>query len=367
VSVRFSVRLASQRDNHQLLELSRLCPMEGAVSLYIDRSPDFFALSRIQGDPVNVVVAEDNTGDIVACASLAHRQVYIDGQPVKCMYGGDLRVAPRARHTNVIRQVHDLLRSISQDLNVELWHASIMAANRAARVLGRNHLGMPIYRPVGPARFCVVSFLLAPRPAAIFPVRPATVEDIPSIVELLNQHNRRLNFAPVWNQASLEHWLSLATGLSIDRFVIAYQGQEVLGVLASWDQSSFQRIRILNYGTKGAAKSWLYNALAFIRQAPALPKNGESLSELHITHIAVRDDDPRVFQSLLSCVLDSYRRSGYHALTFGLAEGHPLLLGLNGLRAMSVSTVIYAVAEPGSVWEAYDFSQRLPYYEASHT
>ena len=44
------VRDADPSNNEALVELAALCPMEGDVSLCVERAPDFFALSRLEGD-----------------------------------------------------------------------------------------------------------------------------------------------------------------------------------------------------------------------------------------------------------------------------------------------------------------------------
>lgn len=106
---RFSVRLATEEDNEQLVTLTKLCPMEGRIAVCTERDPRFFTLNELQGHPYYLAVAQDHGGKIVGCASLALRNVYIDGKPTQCFYAGDLKIEPSARGTTVLRQLHDFL------------------------------------------------------------------------------------------------------------------------------------------------------------------------------------------------------------------------------------------------------------------
>ncbi len=74
------VRLATESDNAALIELAASCPMEGDLSLRIDRAPDFFALNRLEGDRWKVAVVDGPLGDPVACVATAERRVWVHGR-----------------------------------------------------------------------------------------------------------------------------------------------------------------------------------------------------------------------------------------------------------------------------------------------
>ena len=78
----------------------------------------------------------------------------------------------------LVRDLHALLREWGLGHGVELWHAYVMATNAAARVLARNHRGMPVYRPVGNADVFTLTFLGAGRAGTAYEVATATPESI---------------------------------------------------------------------------------------------------------------------------------------------------------------------------------------------
>jgi predicted N-acetyltransferase YhbS len=358
----FSARLATEADNEQLLALTRACPMEGSIVLCSERDPNFFALTGLQGDPTYVAVAEDGDGRIVGCASLAFRRVYLDGRETPCLYAGDLKVAPGARGSAVVQRLHRLLDEAVRDLPVELGYTSILVGNSAAEVLAGSRRGMPLYRALGRVRVCA---LVGASSGTCQPdgVTTATHDDLPELVALLNRFNEGHNFAPVWTESELAQVLE-APGLTLDRFHIVREGGRIVGALAAWDQSAFQRTRVLAYPRSLGFYRALHNVAAFVRGGPRLARSGDVLQQLSITHIAVEGSRPAVLHRLLASV---WRQSGGRfILTFGLAEGHALLDGLAGFRVRSFPTVVYALTRPGSSWDGHDFNGRPLFHEISH-
>jgi hypothetical protein len=367
MSGRYLVREAVLTDNEGLLDLINTCPMESSTSIITERSPDFFALNRLQGDPFFVAVAEDREGKLVGSGSIAMKDTFINGRSVTCMYGGDLRVDPSVRHGTLVRELHDICRQRSRELDVNLWYVYVLADNHRAQVLAHNHHGMPVYRALGRVRVCNLSFLSTGRHSCSNQIEIATLAEIPQIVRVLNEYNSRYQFAPVWSEQSFEKRLRDAPGLSIDNFYVAKENDRIIGVLAAWDQSIVQRTRVMAYPRKANLKRCLHNIAARATGLAPLPGKGKLLKQLYITQLAVPEDRPAILRDLLCRVGQEYRRKGYHCCTFGLAEGHPLLEALQGFIYQAIQTVVWAVIEPGSEWDSIDLSGRLPYYEASHT
>ena len=67
--------------------------MDGAISLRIDRDPDFFALLRLRGKGKVFVAARGR--QVIGCVSVALRTAYISGLPETIAYIGDMKVHPR--------------------------------------------------------------------------------------------------------------------------------------------------------------------------------------------------------------------------------------------------------------------------------
>jgi GNAT acetyltransferase-like protein len=358
----FVIRLATEHDDAALLELTRLCPMLGRVELGVDRAPRFLALNALQGSPWFVAVAEDRNGHLVGCAAAAVRDVYVDGQPIRASYVGDLRVAPQARQSTLLPMLHRYVVDRLGEHGVDLAYGTIVEGNRAAESL-RGRRGLPRYLRLGRIRVAAITGARG-RSNGTMPVESAGAQDIRALARLLDTCARRRDFAPAWSEAMLAHALAVTPGLTLERILVVRRDGEIVAMLAAWDQSALHRRRVLAYRGRAAFYRRVHDLRAVLCRRPMLPSPGGVLRELHATHIAVADDDPDLFGALLR---EGWRRfsKGYHVLTFGLAEGHPLMAALDGLEYGSFHTVAYAIPSPESPWERHAFV-RLPFHEISH-
>jgi hypothetical protein len=362
MSAPFLIRLATEEDNGALLELTQLCPMRGSVELGVDRAPRFLALNALQGDPWFVAVAQDRAGEIVGCAAAAVREVYVDGRPIRASYVGDLRVAPRARHSMLLPLLHRFVIDRLAEHGVDLAYTTIVEGNKPAESLfGRR--GLPRYLPLGRIRVAAVTGARA-HSNGTAAAETARGEDIPALARFLDTCARRRDFAPAWSEAALVRALAVTPGLSLERILLVRRDGGIVAMLAAWDQSALHRRRVLAYHGGASLYRRLHDLRAVLRRRPRLPRPGEILRELHVTHIAVADDNPDLFATLLR---EAWRRfsPGYHFLTFGLAEGHPLLAALDGFEHGTFHTAAYAIPRPTSDWEQHAFA-RLPFHEISH-
>jgi hypothetical protein len=362
MSAPFAIRLATEHDNAALLELTRLCPMRGTVDLAVDRAPRFLALNALQGDPWFVAVAEDRAGGVVACAAAAVREVYVDGLPIRASYVGDLRVAPSARHSMLLPVMHRYVIDRLAEHGVDLAYSTIVEGNTPAEAL-RGRRGLPRYLPLGRIRVAAVTGVRA-HSNGKDAVETARREDVSALARLLDSCARRRDFAPVWSEAAVAHALAVTPGLGLERILVVRRGGEIVATLAAWNQSALQRRRVLAYHGAASLYRRVHDLRALVRCRPMLPRPGETLRELHVTHAAVADDDPDLFAALLR---EAWRRfsPGHHFLTFGLAEGHPLLAALDSFEYGAFHTIAYAIPRPASAWEQHTFA-RLPFHEISH-
>ncbi len=359
--MRFTFRVATEADNDALLELVRLCPMAGSVEIGADRAPRFFALNELQGDPWLVAVVLDEAGDVVGCAASAVRDVYVNGRPIRAAYLGDLRIAPRSRGKGILPRLGAFLLERITQSGAELAYTTIVEGNRAAASVP-TRTEVVRYVPVAPIR--VVALTSAPRAPRDIAVDTATAADVPEIARLLDARARRHQFGRSWSPDALARALRRMPGLSVDRFLVVRSQGRIVAALAAWDQRAFQQRLVLGYHGAMAAFRAAADLRAAVLRRPRLPRPGEAFRELHITHVAVADDDPRAFAALLA---EAWRRAdgAYHLMSFGLAEGHPLLAALGRVRHARFHTMLYAIPGPGTPWEHTSFAG-VPAHEISH-
>ena len=153
------IRDATLSDNDALIELAAACTMQGEVGLRVDRSPDFFALNRLEGDVSRVGVVTDGDGRVLGCVAASRRRAYVNGVERIVGYASDLKVHPKARGTGAA----DLLVRYVTDASAELCGmdtpvlCTILAGNRPMESRARGPRGTPAL-----FRFATLSVMAIP-------------------------------------------------------------------------------------------------------------------------------------------------------------------------------------------------------------
>src|SRR5258708_3939559 len=118
--MKIKIRQAVPADSEVLIQLTKQTPMEGNISVRIDRSPDFFALSEARGEAKVFVACNENNNLIVGCFSFSKQIFYSFGKPVDVYYLADLKILPEYSKSFaaylLVKHVQSHLRSIGADI-----------------------------------------------------------------------------------------------------------------------------------------------------------------------------------------------------------------------------------------------------------
>lgn len=222
--------LATRADDAALRRLLRENPMAGALSMTLEREPDFFLGATVEGDVHDVVLGRDAQGQVFGMGSRAVRDAYVNGEVTRLGYLGQLRVdAAHRGGRRMFEQAFEALEALHRTGDARLYVTTIIEDNRPARrLLTSGRLRIPLY--VERAVFCTLALPLRRWPAQEAPpgvtVRDASAADLPGIAACLERNHRRFQFAPVWTLASLTD-PERARGLSPTDFVVALRNGRV--------------------------------------------------------------------------------------------------------------------------------------------
>lgn len=317
--------------------------MEGAIGLAVDRGPDFFALTRLEGSAWKVGVVDGPAGRAVGCIAIAERTLYVNGQPRPGVYISDFRVHPTHRGTGIADAL--FLWARDQCLAAHgpegLAFLTMLAGNKAMLQRMEGPRGLPVIIRVATFRTHTIPVLWRRRPGpSPVVVSPAQSADLPEMGDLWARLAPGRQFAAVRDAGSLEAWIAGAPGLALgDHRVARRPDGSLAGFLGVWDQSSFKRLRVTGYSPRLGAARAVFNALGPLAGAARLPAPGQPLHNLTAVHVCVPPEAPDVLRAL---VLDGYNASrgrGYSFLNVGLDVADPLATGLTGL-----------LAQPTDVW-----------------
>lgn len=365
---RVQAREAAPADNDALVALSVACPMEGDIGLAVDRSPDFFALNRLEGASWRVGVVDDpaNAAGLAGCIAVAERMVYCNGEPTPAMYVSDLKVHPRHRGTGVA----DALTTWARDACIEaggpdvLAFLTVLAGNRAMERRMPGPRGLPRLHRVGIFRTHTLPILWRRRgPGAGVTIAAGSASDVEEMAGLWSRVAPGRQLSHVLDGAGLASWVDGAPSLDLSRYRLARRPDgRLAGFLAVWDQSAFKRLRVTGYSRKLSAVRTAFNALAPALGSTRLPPTGGALRNLTAMHVCVPPEEPEVLRALVLDAYDAARGQGFSFLNVGLDAADPLGVAMKGLLAQTLDIWI-CVASLADRPNARDFDGRPFHHE----
>src|SRR5215471_2413708 len=150
-----TIREATLDDNAALLALTKRTPMRGAISLRIDRDPDFFRLLQMRGPGKVFVALVDHR--IVGCISVVYQSVFIEGTPQQVGYIDDLKVDPFLQGGRTALKLVKALHNYIMTQDVDLYFCLVAHGNDKTLPFLRGRLGIPPFAYMG--RFIVYEIL----------------------------------------------------------------------------------------------------------------------------------------------------------------------------------------------------------------
>jgi len=362
-----AVRDATPADNAGLIELARSCPMRGDITMCVERAPDFFALSRLEGQRWRVGVTEDR-GTVVGCVAASERLAYVNGAATRTAYVGDLKVHPAHRNRVVADALEEFSREAVRGFGGDdmLALVTVLGGNRAMERRAIGPRGLPTLTRFATLDVHAIPLLWkrAERVVGLH-VDVACERDLDEMGALWNRVAPGRQLAPVLGAARLRAWIADAPGLSIEDYLVARRADgRIAGFLALWDQYFIKQLRVLGYSQRLTAVRAALNGLAPLARTPRLPAAGAVLPSLAVLHCCVERDEPEVLRALLLHAYAARRGAGYLFLTLALDRRDPLRTALRGLLAQPTVVGAYATS-PAGRWTGAPLDDRPLHFESA--
>jgi hypothetical protein len=362
---RFDVELASPADDGELRALLRRNPIAGSVSVTFEREPDFFSSCRIRGDFFQVGIGRDRrTGQIVGLGTRSIAPAFVNGEPMPLGYLADLRLDPEYRGGTLIARGYRFLKALHADGRTRLYATMIFSGNAVAlKTIASGRAGLPKYHAMGVMHSPGIHIGRAkPAIPAACDILRGSHQLLPEIVDCLNRNNSRRQFAPVHTISMFEkQWRDF----KVEDFYVAVRASRVIGVLGSWDQSSFKQTRVAGYARSSRWLLAFANPLRRVTGAPRFPRPGEELRYFYIGFIAVDDEGLQVFRALLRRAYNDAVGGRYLHAILALHERDPFLPALGEYSLTSFSGQLFCVTFDGDENVFRKLDGRIPYLEAA--
>ncbi len=364
-SHRLVIREATEADDGQICALIRRNGMPGSISLATSHEPSFFASIQPEGYAHKVVVSARD-GEVVGVATMTKRRAYINGEPKDLGYLSSMRADPSIRGGSSVARGNKLLRQWhNEGFGPPFYLGSVLSSNKSARkLLTSGRAGLFSSTDIGTLYTASIPLLKRRQVRPPAGVRIACGGEVgaEAIVEFLNRVGKTKQFFPVYTVEDLLAEDGILRGLSLDDFFVALSGVRVVGIMACWNQLPFRRLVVTGYS---GAMYWLkplVSPLCRVLGLAPLPNPGEPVQSVTASCIAVEENHPRIFNSLLSAVLRAECGTGKTFLMVGLMEGDPLLPVVRRYLHLPTRSCVYAM-EWDNNCAAKELDGRQPYLE----
>jgi hypothetical protein len=351
--------LANHGDDADIRRLLRSSPMQGSISLSLEREPNYFADAGLPGEEKQTIVARES-GRIVCAGSCTVRTRFVNGERRRVGYPAGLRLdASVAGRFDILRRGYQFFRELQADAPADFYFTSIAADNsRAREFLERGLAGMPVYEWIGDFVTALLPVPRGKKNAGQFRSGENNASFMEEISSFLNLQGRNQQLAPCWSAEEVAALQPL--GLKAENFHILREGGGTTACAALWDQRCFKQTVIKGYAPWLARVRPVINATARVSHMPHLPPAGSALAHAFVSHFAMTDECPENFRKCIDAMLAAGRCANLEFITMGFASNDPRLAALDaGFRTRKYRSRIYTVRWPGIGGAARDLDGRI--------
>lgn len=338
---RYRFELAGPADDADLRHVLANTPMPGRIALTFGREPSYFAAPGIDGFERQMVACRDTaSGRIIGFGLRSLRKLYVNGTPTTIGYLSSIRLLAEHRNQGLVARGYRFFRELHADRQTPLYLTTIAETNEPAmRILASGRAGLPTYHPAELYHTAAIP-IRASKAASGLQIEAANESDVARVFDFLQTWGPRRQFFPCYGASDLQDGGALH-GLKASDILLARREGEIVGVFAGWDQQQFRQTVVHSY--QGLLR-WMrpvYNGWARLSGGVGLPRAGEPLRYLTGSLPIIANDDPAVFDALLSTMLIRADASRFDYLAVGMAEGDPLLPVVRKLNATWYTTRIF--------------------------
>ncbi|MBS9781487.1 MAG: hypothetical protein KGV56_03240 [Gammaproteobacteria bacterium] len=367
--MKIELSLADPSDDKALRQLLQKNILEGHLGVSFRREPNYFTAAAIQGKTYEIIKGTDTaTQALVGLAGRFTYPAYVNGEKTSLGYLAELRIAPEYRSGLLMARGFRLLRQLHQQSPVNYYTTMILDGNiKAFNTLTTQRAGLPAYIPQGRVLTPAIHLDMPKKALSLanVTVEKAHSGNIAAVFDFINRVQSQKQFAPYYQVSDLG--TPRLQGLSANDFYVAIKNNQIIGVVAAWEQSDFRQIYVEKYSPTLKAIKPFYNVLSLMTPLKPLPKTGSIIPYFYLSFIAIKDNDADVFRLLLNTLYRERYRGKWHYFICGLHEDDDLSSVLSEYRRIESCGHLFTVdldnTDQNTDQSTHQLDNKIPYIE----
>lgn len=318
-------RLATTKDNQQLIDLTAASAMAGEIALRIDRQPDFFRLLDMRGESKVFVALEGDT--IIGCVCVSLQRVYVGGQIFPIQYVGDFKVAESFRNKGIGLQLCDDLANYVTSIGADLAFLNVSKGNTKPFSFFKNRPNIPDFENIG--IFNIHQFIGKKRKRVHpqYKIEPTPVTD--ELIKFLNTHYSKYELGSVITKEKLK---------DADVFTIQNK-KNISAAMCLMDTMDVKQNVVIRLSWKMKYMVKVMNFFNRISGNSKMPLINEPVRMMYIKYLAVDNHEKHLVKLLINYARNIVYEKSYSFVSIGLHEKDLLNNCFSGLRKITVSSV----------------------------
>ena len=319
------IRLATPKDNEQLIALTASSGMSGEVALRIDRQPDFFRLLEMRGKS-NVFVALDGPM-IVGSLSVSQQQVYLGGEIHPLLYIGDLKIAKGYRNKGLGGQLCDEMANYATSIDADLAFLNVAKGNNKPFSFFKNRPGFPDFTNIGVFNIHQLIGKKQKRQLISNPIKSVEVTD--ELLAFFNVQHAKYELGNVITKEML---------VGSELFSIQ-EGNMIVAAMCLTDTMHVKQnvVTQMSWSMKILLKA--INHISEVAGISKMPALQTPVRLLYIKYLAVDQQDKKMVLAMINHARNiAYERS-YSFASISLHEKDPLNRSIKGLLNLTFNSI----------------------------
>ncbi|MEO7293806.1 MAG: hypothetical protein ABIW34_11925 [Ginsengibacter sp.] len=318
----YIIDIATEDDNAELCSLCQI-PSCGNIIFTMERSPDFFAASKVQSEQTEIYVCRNKSDNkIEGVLSVGKRRVFYKNEIKQIRYFSDMRILPQSQGSrllyNVVRFITDNILQPS-----EIAQAIVFAENtimlQLIQKLQYRSKKMSIFNfyPAGNYTSYMVKFSAGVKKAnSKYHIKKATPGDVTQIQAFIINEGPKKNFFPYYDLKEIGR--DYYQGLAIEDFYLAFENKKLIGIAGVWDQQALRQTKIIGYSLLYKILRPAINLIGFLSNGFTLPPKNTLLKYVTVHSILIDGNNSHVFENILTEINNDNYRSGFDYFLVGL-------------------------------------------------
>lgn len=310
----FSIREADHNDNNDLIKLTRHCPMNGKISLLIDRYPDFFELPAERGNSITLVATSQSNNQVIGSFTVVFFPGFVNGKEERILYMADLKVHPEFRKQKMALELLKSMERHVQKFEPGIVICLLAGGNKEVFRFLKTESAFPDFFPFG--KFHVLEIFPTSKKSKRANNEIQKVEEEFMFNELINFYNeihKAYELAPVVEIKALQNCHSY----------VIMQDLKIVAAISLIDPISYKQNIVLNMPLYLKFVTAALRIVKPLFRLASIPKVSQPIRTLFFRAYGYVKNEEKNFESLISFARRFAYEKGYHFLSVGLYEKDP--------------------------------------------